>query len=105
MNEHRVLRWSKAAERGDGWSPIYEAHDAHGLAGSAVRTGRYGADDYQGDWGVIPLHEPPTGVRVRRSGEADTRRSAKEQPHHAARRTREPRPPGPNSHGLLGSGL
>lgn len=56
MSEPRVLTWRKAAVRGDGWSPVYEAHDAHGLADSAVQTGRYGADDYPWDWSYhLPL--------------------------------------------------
>ena len=88
MDEKRVLRWSKAKVRGDGWSPTYIATDSHGEAGSAVRTGRYGSDDYPWDWSIHILHAPPEGIRIRTSGAADTLRSAKDQAEHAARLTR-----------------
>lgn len=88
MFEKKVLSCFRPPEHGDGWSPIYEAHDAHGLAGSAVRTGRYGADDYPWNWGITPLHDRPAGVHVSTSGVADTLRSAKDQAEQAARLTR-----------------
>lgn len=84
----RVLRWQKAKVRGDAWSPIYEAYDAHGLAGSAVQTGRRGVDDYPWDWGIDPLYPAPEGVRVKTSGVADTLRAAKDQAEYAARMRR-----------------
>lgn len=87
--EVRVLRWSKAAQRGDGWSPEYIATDEHGEAGSAVRTGRYGSDDYPWDWHITPLHPAPEGVRVQSSGSADTLRSAKDHAEQAARLMRD----------------
>ena len=81
------LRWSKRPTV-DAWSAEYVATDEHGEAGSAVRTGRYGADYYPWDWQVFRLHEPPEGQRVRTSGSADTLRSAKENIEQAATLTR-----------------
>jgi hypothetical protein len=83
----RPLTWSKG-KQGDGWSPEYIAADDNGVAGGAVRTGRYGADDYPWEWHIEPLHPAPEGVRVRTSGVADTLRSAKDQAQQAARLVR-----------------
>jgi hypothetical protein len=92
MAEVRVLKWRRVPREEDGsdaWSATYEATDEHGVAGSAVRTGRYGSDDYPWDWHIDKLHEPPAGVRVRTGGSADTLRSAKDQAEQAARLTRD----------------
>lgn len=86
--ETQRLTWHKRKERGDGYSPEYVATDSHGEAGSAVRTGRYGSDDYPWDWSILPLHTRPEGVHGRNAGSADTLRSAKDQAEQAARLTR-----------------
>ncbi len=83
-----IFRWEKHPTA-DAWSQEYVGIDAHGEAGSAVRTGRYGSDDYPWDWHVEALHPAPEGVRVRTSGAADTLRSAKDQMEQAARLTRD----------------
>ena len=88
-----VLKWRRLPRDEDSgsWSAIYEARDQHGVAGSVVRTGRYGADDYPWDWHVDPFDRDArysNGQRVRTSGSADTLRSAKDQAEQAARLTR-----------------
>lgn len=89
MKEVRILSWSKSKAPQTSWSPEYIAADDHGVAGSAVRTGRYGSDHYPWDWYIIPLHPAPEGVRVNASGVADTLRSAKDQAEQAARLMRD----------------
>jgi len=95
VDEVRVLRWRRVPREedgGDGWSPTYEASDDQGVAGSAVRTGRYGSDDYPWDWHIEPIRKGvkyANGQAVKTGGSADTLRSAKDQAEQAARLTRD----------------
>ena len=94
MGEENVLRWRKVPREENGnetaWSPVYEARDEHGIAGSAVKTGTH-LDNYPWDWSIDPIRKDATyenGRPVKTGGSADTLRSAKDQAEQAARLTR-----------------